>query len=101
MTSRFRYLIFGDKTMNKSVYSWLLNYFNFLMTIVTASKINWNYYCIYLMIIHAFYEMLSHIFCNKSRVPSHIIVSRTELFKVEYIANEKPSKNYEKIAYVG
>ncbi len=27
----FWYLIWGDKEMNKSIYSWLLNHFNFLM----------------------------------------------------------------------
>ncbi len=33
-------------------------------------KINWDYYCIYLMIIHAVCEMLSQSFGDKSRVTS-------------------------------
>ncbi len=44
--------------------------FNFLMTIVTDIKIDWDYYCLYLMIIHALCGMLSHIFFGKDMVPS-------------------------------
>ncbi len=53
---------FCGQKMNKNIHSCLLNCFNFLMIIVTDSKINWDYYCLYLMIIHAFCEMLSHFF---------------------------------------
>ncbi len=34
---------FWGQKMNKSVYSCLLNHFNFLMTIVTDSKTDWDY----------------------------------------------------------
>ncbi len=37
----------------------------------TYSKIDWGYYCIYLMVIHAFCVMLSHFFCDNGRGASH------------------------------
>ncbi len=60
--------------MNKSVYSWLVIRLNFLMTIVTDSKIDWDYYCIYLVIIHAFCEILSHFLCSYKIVGSLIVL---------------------------
>ncbi len=68
--SVFRYLTLGDKQMIERIYSSLLNHLNCVMTKESDSKIDWNYYCFYLMIIHAFCEMLSHIFCGKGNVPS-------------------------------
>ncbi len=46
-----------------------LNHLNFLKIMATDNKINHDYYCFYLMIIQSFYEILSHVFCNKSKVP--------------------------------
>ncbi len=46
-TSLFHYLILWDKKMNKSIYSWLLNYFNFFPTIATDSKTDRDYFCFY------------------------------------------------------
>ncbi len=40
----------------------------------TDNMIDWDYYYIYLMIIHELYEMLSLFFCDKGRVPSQIVV---------------------------
>ncbi len=45
--------------MYKSVYSRWLDHLNFLSTMAAHSKIDWDYNLFYLMIIHAFYEMLS------------------------------------------
>ncbi len=43
------------------------------------SKIDWDYYSFYLMIIHTFGEMLFHLFRNKGRVPSQTMVSLYQL----------------------
>ncbi len=88
---RQKQIFLGDKKINKSVYSWLLNHFNFLMTIVTDSKIDWDYYCLYMMIIHAFCQILSHFFCEKGSVPSHIVVSLIVLYYTKLIPTSKHS----------
>ncbi len=44
MQENYYYLIFGENKTKKSVYSWLLNRFNFLPTIAPHSKIDWDYF---------------------------------------------------------
>ncbi len=65
----FGNLTLDNKHMNKRVSRWWLNHLNFLRTLAANSKIYWDYYCFYLMIIHAFCEMLCNLFCNKARGP--------------------------------
>ncbi len=42
---------------------------------ITKNKIDWDYDTFYLMIIHAFCEMLSNVSSNKGMVPSQIVDS--------------------------
>ncbi len=61
---------------------------NCVTTIAADSNINWDCYCFYLMIIHAFCEMLSHFFCNKGRISSFVI-SLPANIPVIYAANAR------------
>ncbi len=81
------FLLFNywDKYMNKTVYSWLLNHFNFLTTITSDREIDWDHYCINFMMIHAFGVMLSHYLCDKGRVPSQIVVFLIVLNKKSWL----------------
>ncbi len=51
--------------MTKSVYSRWLYHLNFILTMAADSKMDWDYSFFYLMIIDAFYEMLSHFNVTK------------------------------------
>ncbi len=73
MVPFFHYLTWGDNQIIK-VFSWWLYHFIFLLGMAINSKIDWDNYCICLMIINAFSEMLCHIFCNKGRVHNQILV---------------------------
>ncbi len=48
-----------DMNMNESIEKWLLNPFNFSMTTGSDSIIDYDYYCLYLMTIHAFCGVIS------------------------------------------
>ncbi len=50
------------------------------MTIATDSKIDWDNYCMYLMIIQAFGEMLFNFFGDNNWVTTEVVVSRTVLY---------------------
>ncbi len=61
--------------MNKSVYNRWMDHLNFLSTMATDRKMDWNYYLFDLMLIDAFCEMQSNFYCDKGRVASQIVVS--------------------------
>ncbi len=57
----------------------------------TDNIIDLDYFCVQLMIIRAFYEMLCHLFCNKGRVHSQPVVTFVPSAINNRIPNNPPS----------